>query len=256
MNKLDICLSQSDYSVRYGCPVEKLDIRGGHSRYIKKTNTKRHIVDVGLKVQREDFSYFRAFYQNWQVNPEKFLIDLIVDDSDFREYEAVFVKESVSMSFKTDLFSVSFQLIVFSEQVRVFTSLMYPFEFDEYIETSSGMLDARTRDLLNTFSDSDSFNTSSSIQSAKFISPLNVITNSDNSVDGFVGSIDKDNIKTISSIISVKYIDTLNQGFATEPFKTYSAISSAKYRDALITRTIDIEKIGTTSTIVSAKILT
>lgn len=257
MKRLDICLSQSDYSVRYGCPIEKMEIRGGHARYYKKTNTKKHLVNATIKVQRDKFVYFRQFYQQWQKNPEKFIIGLIIDESEYKDHEANFVKESVSMSFTADFFTVSFQLTVFSEQVRVFTSLMYPFEFDESIQTSSELLDAKTRDLLNIYDDKFEITvTESSIVSAKYISSFNAISNVDNSADGFVGSIDKDDIKTSSSIVSVKYIDTLNKGYINDDIKTVASIASVKYRDALIQHTIDVEPIKTTSAIVSAKILT
>ena len=127
MNKLDLCPLQSSYSVKYGTSVERIALRGGFGRYIQTKNAKKHLVDVSFTLREDDFIYFRAFYLNWQLNPLPFLMSLIIEDSEFREYIAQFVPESFSFNeLNGNVFKVSAQLVVVTSEVQILTSKPYP----------------------------------------------------------------------------------------------------------------------------------
>lgn len=127
MNRLDLCPLQSSYSVKYGTSVERIALRGGFGRYIQTKNAKKHLVDVSFTLREDDFIYFRAFYLNWQLNPLPFLMSLIIEDSEFREYIAQFVPESFAFNeLKGNIFKVSAQVVVVTTEVRILTSKPYP----------------------------------------------------------------------------------------------------------------------------------
>ncbi|MCH7309624.1 hypothetical protein MMO38_16025 [Acinetobacter sp. NIPH 1852] len=127
MNKLDLCPLQSSYSVKYGTSVERIALRGGFGRYIQTKNAKKHLVDVAFTLREDDFTYFRAFYLNWQLNPLPFLMPLIIEDSAFREYIAQFVPDSFSFNeLSGKIFKVSVQLVVVTSEVQILTSKPYP----------------------------------------------------------------------------------------------------------------------------------
>ncbi len=127
MNKLDLCPLQSSYSVKYGTSVERIALKGGFGRYIQTKNAKKHLVDVSFTLREDDFIYFRAFYLNWQLNPLPFLMSLIIEDSEFREYIAQFVPESFSFNeLNGKIFKVSVQLVVVTSEVQILTSKPYP----------------------------------------------------------------------------------------------------------------------------------
>lgn len=127
MNKLDLCPLQSSYSVKYGTSVERITLRGGFGRYVQTKNAKKHLVDVSFTLREDDFIYFRAFYLNWQLNPLPFLMSLIIEDSEFREYIAQFVPDSFSFNeLSGKIFKVSAQLVVVTSEVQILTSKPYP----------------------------------------------------------------------------------------------------------------------------------
>lgn len=127
MNKLDLCPLQESYSVKYGTSVERIALRGGFGRYVQTKNAKKHLVDVSFTLREDDFIYFRAFYLNWQLNPLPFLMSLIIEDSEFREYIAQFVPESFSFNeLNGNVFKVSAQLVVVTSEVQILTSKPYP----------------------------------------------------------------------------------------------------------------------------------
>lgn len=127
MNKLDLCPLQESYSVKYGTSVERIAFRGGFGRYIQTKNAKKHLVDVSFTLREDDFIYFRAFYLNWQLNPLPFLMSLIIEDSEFREYIAQFVPESFSFNeLSGKIFKVSAQIVVVTSEVQILTSKPYP----------------------------------------------------------------------------------------------------------------------------------
>ncbi|MCH7307561.1 hypothetical protein MMO38_05295 [Acinetobacter sp. NIPH 1852] len=144
MNKLDLCPLQESYSVKYGTSVERIALRGGFGRYVQTKNAKKHLVDVSFTLREDDFIYFRAFYLNWQLNPLPFLMSLIIEDSEFREYIVQFVPDSFSFNeLSGKIFKVSAQLVVVTSEVQILTSKPYPIEFleemgsDIYIEHCS-----------------------------------------------------------------------------------------------------------------------
>lgn len=138
MNKLDLCPLQSSYSVKYGTSVERIALRGGFGRYVQTKNAKKHLVDLAFTLREDDFIYFRAFYLNWQLNPLPFLMSLIIEDSEFREYIAQFVPDSFNFNeLNGSVFSVSAQVVVVTTEVQILTSKPYPHFF---IEKSASVL--------------------------------------------------------------------------------------------------------------------
>jgi len=136
MNKLDLCPLQSSYSVKYGTSVERIALKGGFGRYVQTKNAKKHLVDVSFTLREDDFIYFRAFYLNWQLNPLPFLMSLIIEDSEFREYIAQFVPESFSFNeLKGNIFKVSAQIVVVTSEVQILTSKPYPVLTTDFIES-------------------------------------------------------------------------------------------------------------------------
>lgn len=127
MNKLDLCPLQASYTVRYGASVERIALRGGFGRYVQTKNAKKHLVDVAFTLREDDYLYFRAFYLNWQLNPLPFLMSLIIEDGDFREYIAQFVPDSFSFNeLNGKVFKVTAQLVVVTSEVQILTSKPYP----------------------------------------------------------------------------------------------------------------------------------
>lgn len=149
MNKLDLCPLQESYSVKYGTSVERIALRGGFGRYVQTKNAKKHLVDVSFTLRENDFIYFRAFYLNWQLNPLPFLMSLVIEDSDFREYIAQFVPESFSFNeLRGKIFKVSAQLIVVTSEVQILTSEPYPISCDENGNYTIDIVDVEMRELI------------------------------------------------------------------------------------------------------------
>ena len=193
MNKLDLCPLQESYSVKYGTSVERIALRGGFGRYIQTKNAKKHLVDVSFTLRENDFIYFRAFYLNWQLNPLPFLMSLIIEDSEFREYIAQFVPDSFNFNeLNGNVFSVSTQLVVLITEVKILTSKPYQIEhveelsasFDinqatlkespfayEDLQSSFLVNDAHLRDIFASYtSDDEKLSANFTVSAAKFIS--------------------------------------------------------------------------------------
>ncbi|WP_312056814.1 hypothetical protein [Acinetobacter courvalinii] len=150
MNKLDLCPLQESYSVKYGTSVERIALRGGFGRYVQTKDAKKHLVDVAFTLLEDDFIYFRAFYLNWQLNPLPFLMSLIIEDSDFREYIAQFVPESFSFNeLNGNVFKVSAQLVVVTNEVKILTSKPYPLYFLESVKNAFEVNGALKKEALN-----------------------------------------------------------------------------------------------------------
>lgn len=150
MNRLALCALQESYSVKFGCSAERIGVTGGHDRYIKSTNTKKHLVQVSFVLREDDYLYFRAFYQNWQLNPLPFLMKLIIEDDEYKDYIAQFVKNSCQFDeLEGDIFKVSAQVSVFISPVIALTSKPYPIYFEERVGASSGVMNSTFNSALN-----------------------------------------------------------------------------------------------------------
>lgn len=141
MNRLDICISNDDYSVKYGCSAQSTATTGGFDRLYKRTDTKHHVVTCSTLLSEEDYQYFRAFYLDWQDDPQEFVCKLVLEGYDFygellQDYLCSFVKDSVSYSIEAMHFRVSFQLDVFINAIFALTSKPYPIYHKEYVSTN------------------------------------------------------------------------------------------------------------------------
>lgn len=193
MNKLDLCPLQSSYSVKYGTSVDRIALRGGFGRYVQTKNAKKHLVDLAFTLREDDFIYFRAFYLNWQLNPLPFLMSLIIEDSEFREYIAQFVPDSFNFNeLNGSVFSVSAQVVVVTTEVKILTSRLYQVEHVEelsalfnidhaglkespfsYEDMQSSFLvdDAHLRDIFASYaSDDEKLAANLTVNTAKYIS--------------------------------------------------------------------------------------
>lgn len=138
MNRLDICISNDDYSVKYGCSAQSTATTGGFDRLYKRTDTKHHVVTCSTLLSEEDYQYFRAFYLDWQDDPQEFICKLIIDGFDYygsllQDYVCSFVKDSVSFDVEVNHFRVNFQLDVFINPLASLTSKPYTYYFREDI---------------------------------------------------------------------------------------------------------------------------
>ena len=150
MNRLALCALQESYSVKFGCSAERIGVTGGHDRYIKSTNTKKHLVQVSFVLREDDYLYFRAFYQNWQLNPLPFLMKLIIEDDEYKDYIAQFVKNSCQFDeLEGEVFKVSAQVSVFISPVIALTSKPYPLYFEERVGASFGVMNSTFNSALN-----------------------------------------------------------------------------------------------------------
>jgi len=152
VNRLDLCPLQESYSVQFGCSVQRDELPGGFSRYTTITPSKRHVVKIAYNLKEPDFLYFRAFYLNWQLNPLPFLMKLIVEDSEFKDYICQFVPESFSFNELNGLnFNMSAELIVVISPVVALTSVMYPYQFVESVSTDQLQENIRMLDALELY---------------------------------------------------------------------------------------------------------
>lgn len=146
MNRLALCALQESYSVQFGCSAERIAISGGHDRYVKSTNTKKHLVGVSFVLKEEDYLYFRAFYQNWQLNPLPFLMKLIIEDDEYKDYIVQFVQNSCRFDeLNGNVFKVSAQLTVFISPTIALTSKPYQLYFIEKVTVGLSVSESASR---------------------------------------------------------------------------------------------------------------
>lgn len=146
MNRLALCALQESYSVQLGCSAERIAISGGHDRYVKSTNTKKHLVQISFVLNEDDYLYFRAFYQNWQLNPLPFLMKLVIEDEDYKDYIVQFVQNSCRFDeLNGKVFKVSAQLTVFISPTIAITSKPYPLYFIEKVAVDLSVEDSASR---------------------------------------------------------------------------------------------------------------
>lgn len=242
MNKLDLCPLQSSYSVKYGTSVERIALRGGFGRYVQTKNAKKHLVDLAFTLREDDFIYFRAFYLNWQLNPLPFLISLIIEDSEFREYIAQFVPDSFNFNeLNGSIFSVSAQVVVVTTEVRVLTSKLYPVEADDELLISDFNIETFTKnDLVKQTEASELFASSFAIQKYVLYDPLTAL------------KAENEQIST-SFLINSAYlrvesmpVKRLDENFAT----TFTANNFYK-KQILITNTAETQSVNSTFSVTS-----
>ena len=98
MEKLVLLPSSVDYSFSDPTDVISTTLEGGAARYRKDLVGAWLSVKVTFLLNREDYSYFRAFYRTIVKNAEPFLIDLITDSYEVEEHTANFVPGTLSLS--------------------------------------------------------------------------------------------------------------------------------------------------------------
>lgn len=215
MNRLALCALQESYSVKFGCSAERVLITGGHDRYVKSTNTKKHLVSVSFVLREEDFLYFRAFYQNWQLNPLPFLMKLIIEDDEYKDYIAQFVQNSCRFDeLEGKIFKVSAQLTVFISPVVALTSKTYPLYHLESMATGFALNDGVLKEPIT--AETENIRTSFSIDSVTFRTPQNVTTAEiENLKTGF--ALDGVQItKQVSYLSMTAEVENLKTGFALD----------------------------------------
>ncbi|MBC9229200.1 hypothetical protein HI850_007640 [bacterium SPL81] len=242
MNKLDLCPLQSSYSVKYGTSVERIALRGGFGRYVQTKNAKKHLVDLAFTLREDDFIYFRAFYLNWQLNPLPFLMSLIIEDSEFREYIAQFVPDSFNFNeLNGSVFSVSAQVVVVTTEVQVLTSKLYPIEADDELLISDYNIETFTKsNLVQQTEASELFGSSFAIQKYVLYDPLTAL------------KAENEQIST-SFLINSAYlrvesmpVKRLDENFAT----TFTANNFYK-KQILITNTAETQSVNSTFSVTS-----
>ncbi|MNG52549.1 hypothetical protein D3C78_139580 [compost metagenome] len=254
MNRLALCALQESYSVKFGCSAERVVITGGHDRYVKSTNIKKHLVSVSFVLREEDFLYFRAFYQNWQLNPLPFLMKLIIEDDEYKDYIAQFVQNSCRFDeLEGKIFKVSAQLTVFISPVVVLTSKPYPLYFIESVGTDFEIDEAIQKQVMSKTEKLEKIETSFAIASATIREALNTYV------------LDVERIETSFSIAGAQItVDNkspvyINTSIDIECIETAFAITGAQITvenkpPVYISTSIDIERIETAFAITGAQI--
>lgn len=230
MNKLDLCPLQESYSVKYGTSVERIAFSGGFGRYVQTKNAKKHLVDVAFTFREDDFIYFRAFYLNWQLNPLPFLMSLIIEDSEFREYIVQFVPDSFSFNeLSGKIFKVSAQLIVVTSEVQILTSKPYPTyllesvaynipqlgaqQVNNYVDMgieagnySLGISEVTSREILSKYTaDIESSNYSISLQSVQITKQTSYLTYAAPDVESSDYSVGVQDVQITKTVAYIPY---------------------------------------------------
>lgn len=245
MNRLALCALQESYSVKFGCSAERVVITGGHDRYVKSTNTKKHLVSVSFVLREDDYLYFRAFYQNWQLNPLPFLMKLIIEDDEYKDYIAQFVQNSCRFDeLEGKIFKVSAQLTVFISPVVALTSKTYPLYHLESISTGFALNDGVLKEPIT--AETENISTSFSIDSVSFRTPRNVTTPEiENLKTGFAlegiqitkhvsylsMTVEVENLKTgfaLNGVQITKTVNYLNTTMAAENLQTSFALNGVQ----------------------------
>ena len=248
MNRLALCALQESYSVKFGCSAERIGVTGGHDRYIKSTNTKKHLVQVSFVLREDDYLYFRAFYQNWQLNPLPFLMKLIIEDDEYKDYITQFVKNSCQFDeLEGEVFKVSAQVSVFISPVIALTSKPYPYYLLESIATNFDFADSPIQKIVMNETDAlESVATAFAIESVVIRTPTNETNLAEYISTDF----------TIESAQITKQTSYLSTATQLEQVLTAFTVESVQ-----ITKTVnylstiqDVEKIQTAFTIESAQI--
>lgn len=240
MNKLDLCPLQASYTVRYGTSVERIALRGGFGRYVQTKNAKKHLVDLAFTLREDDFIYFRAFYLNWQLNPLPFLMSLIIEDSEFREYIAQFVPESFLFNqLKSTVYSVSAQVVVVTTEVQILTSKLYPVEYVDSLSISFYAKNAIQNDApFNVENLTADFSVGTALSrdaTSTLSSPVESVT----SQFAATGALIRDNLGSLEAPIDL--------------ITSALSINQAKLSNLLISNTMEVQNMTSTFAINSAK---
>lgn len=246
MNRLALCALQESYSVQLGCSAERIAISGGHDRYVKSTNTKKHLVQISFVLNEDDYLYFRAFYQNWQLNPLPFLMKLIIEDEDYKDYIVQFVQNSCRFDeLNGKVFKVSAQLTVFISPVIALTSKTYPLYHLESMATGFAMNDGVLKEPIT--AETENISTSFAIDSVRFRTPWNVTTP------------DPENLKTgfvLDGIQITRQVSYLSMTAEVERMSTTFALNGVQLTKTVnyLNTKMDVEKISTSFALNSVQI--
>lgn len=250
MNRLALCALQESYSVKFGCSAERIGVTGGHDRYIKSTNTKKHLVQVSFVLREDDYLYFRAFYQNWQLNPLPFLMKLIIEDDEYKDYITQFVKNSCQFDeLEGDIFKVSAQVSVFISPVIALTSKPYPYYLLESIATNFDFADSPIQKIVMSETNAvESIETAFAIESAVMRTPTNETNLAESISTGFaIESVQVEVTKQPTYITTAPQLEKVSTAFTVENVqitKTVNYLSTIQ----------DVEKIKTAFNIENAQI--
>lgn len=263
MNRLDFVSSEDDYTVQFGCSVQKDDLLGGFSRYSTATESKKHLVSLGKNVNESDYLYFRAFYLNWQLDPQPFLMKLIIESAEYKDYICQFVPDSFNFAeLNGRIFNVSAQVLVVISPVIALTSRMYPFQFVESLITDFALTDVLQRQVMNlTDADVEAVQTAFALSQATIRSSIVLYPDPGNSSgSGATGGGNQAVIESMQTSFAMTgaTIETYNPYRSTttspESVNTAFALVSASQRTALLSNTIQPENVATSFALVGAQI--
>lgn len=244
MNRLNLCPRQDSYSVKFGCSAQRSELRGGFSRYVMNSPSKRHKVSIAYTLTEEDYLYFRAFYLNWQRHPLPFLMKLIIEDSEYKDYICQFVSDSFSFSeLNAKVFSVSAELLVVISPVVVLTSKTYPLYLVESVASDMALVDVTQRDIMHSNGLEEEVSTQFAMTGATQRTAYNVYPPQDGSS---ANQSVLDNVSTSFAMTSaVRWQPLQTVSANTEALTTQFAMTGATQKAVLITTTAPIEQIST-----------
>lgn len=132
MNRLNLCISQEGYSVQFFESVVSEELAGGFDRYVGTTNAKKRLVSCSFVCNESNYEYLRSFYLNWQLDPQPFLVKLIVEKAGLDDYLAQFVSDSFRLNSVEGRFikcSAQF-VVVIDKRDSIASSKLYPIELE------------------------------------------------------------------------------------------------------------------------------
>ena len=115
LTKFTIAPNQAGYTAKDGKETLYVKLDGGAGRFRSDVLNSASMVNVQWTFNKEEYRYFRAFYNSvTQSGALPFLIDLILDSDELTEHEARFMPDSISVGniVATQNFTVSAMLEV------------------------------------------------------------------------------------------------------------------------------------------------
>ena len=114
LKKLNLTPVQASYTFAHGQETLRVRLDGGASRFRRDILGSSSILNVRWQANSTDYQFLQAFYRSVSKNGSlPFLIDLVIDYSQLREYRAYFIPGSFRLASQAGhTYNVSAQLEV------------------------------------------------------------------------------------------------------------------------------------------------
>lgn len=112
--KLDLLAQQSSFQVDYGDDTFFYDGYDG-DEFKKGLEWNVDSIAISFILNKVNFDYLMCFYRNWQNTVTPFLIDIVLNKRELKEYKAHFEPESLEFSTRGETFFVSANINVVND---------------------------------------------------------------------------------------------------------------------------------------------